>query len=306
MYSEGELIQRILDRFGDLPDGIGIGDDAAVVNIPAGFSALLCSDLLAEGSHFRRGVNPPDSVGFKAVAANVSDIGAMGGIPRYCLLSLAVSSDIGNPWIDAFLEGVASACGEFKVRLAGGDTSAAERIFVDVSMMGLVETGGEVRRGGARAGDGIWVTGDLGGSTLGLARIGNAPASDPAVRRHLYPRPRHALGRRLAAHVTSMIDVSDGLSVDLTHILVESGVSARIERNRIPRAPGSTLEQALHGGEDYELIMTATSLPSMLEEVPITRIGEIVGDGSNRIVLVDGSAEEVVIPHGWQHFSGGG
>ena len=304
MYSEATLIRKIRERFGNAAAEVAVGDDAAVVPLPQGFSAVLCSDLLAENTHFRRESHPPESIGHKAIAVNVSDIGAMGAIPGHCLVSLAVPADIEDEWIDGFLDGVAKACRRFEVELVGGDSSTAERIVVDVAMMGRVETGRSIQRCGARVDDGIFVTGHLGGSALGLEVLGtDRPACD-AVQRHLYPEPRHGIGRQVAARATAMIDTSDGLSVDLAHILTESGVSARIDRKAIPCFPGARFELALHGGEDYELIVTGPDLPSEIDGVPVTRIGTIVDGQSGRIVLVDGSSESVLEPAGWQHFGG--
>ena len=302
MYSEAVLIEKIRQRFPRIAAEVGIGDDAAVVALPDGFSALLCSDLLAENSHFQRETHPPDSIGYKAIAVNVSDIGAMGGIPTQCLLSLALPVDIEDGWVDEFLDGISAACLRFEVELVGGDSSSAEHVFVNVSMMGRVEPGKAVGRNRARTGDGIYVTGDLGGSSLGLSLIDSNPATHPSVHRHLYPEPRHRVGRRLASKASAMIDLSDGLSVDLGHILTESGVSARIERDRIPCHPGANMKLALHGGEDYELIITGVGLPAEVDGIPLTRIGEIVSDPSGRIVLASDSSEEVVAPGGWQHF----
>ena len=149
MYSEATLIRKIRERFGNAAAEVAVGDDAAVVPLPRGFSAVLCSDLLAEDTHFRRESHPPESIGHKAIAANVSDIGAMGAIPGYCLVSLAVPGDIEDEWIDRFLDGVEKACRRFEVELVGGDSSTAERIVVDVAMMGRVETGRSIQRCGA-------------------------------------------------------------------------------------------------------------------------------------------------------------
>lgn len=305
MYSEANLIHKIRERFRTVTAEVAVGDDAAVVGLPHGFSAALCCDLLVENTHFRRESHPPESIGHKAIAVNVSDIGAMGATPGHCLVSLAVPADIEDNWIDGFLDGVAKACQRFEVELVGGDSSMAEHILVDVAMMGRVETGKSVERCGARIDDGIYVTGRLGGSALGLTMLGTVGSAHDAVQRHLYPEPRHGVGRQIADRATAMIDTSDGLSVDLTHILTESGVSARIDREAIPCFPGARIDLALHGGEDYELIVTGRNLPSVIDGVPITRIGEIVNGKSNRIVLVGESGETVLEPSGWQHFRGG-
>ena len=305
MFTEKQLIERIRRRFGELSAGIGIGDDAAVVDLPPGSSTVLCADMLVEGTHFRRSTHPADSLGFKAVAINVSDVGAMGAVPAFALLSLAVPSDLDTQWAEDFLDGIAKACRAFDVHLVGGDSSMADQIFIDVSIIGHVRPGHAVDRGSARPGDGIFVTGSLGGSAEGLRLLEQGtPAHDEAVHRHLYPLPRHHIGQALAPRVTAMTDVSDGFSVDLTHILEESGVSARIEPMRIPCHAGIEIDLALHGGEDYELIVTGTGIPDHFEDVPITAVGQITESaGPHQIYLVTDSGEEILDPRGWQHFS---
>jgi thiamine-monophosphate kinase len=167
-------------------------------------------------------------------------------------------------------------------------------------MIGRVKMGSAVRRSGAKIGDRIYVSGTLGGSTRGLDLLRSGIVDDPAVKRHLYPEPRHEIGAAVATKAHSMIDVSDGLSTDLGHILDESKVSARIYRNKIPAAPGASNVEVLHGGEEYELILTAAS---SLDELPLTHIGEIIpSSGDHRIFLVDGAIESVLAPKGWQHF----
>jgi thiamine-monophosphate kinase len=297
---EGGLIQRIRKQFQDSGVVLGIGDDTAVLDIPEGHSVLFCSDLLAEDSHFIRGPHPPDSVGYKAVAVNVSDIGAMGGVPMHFVISLAAPADLELEWVDSFYSGVARACREFNVTLVGGDTSTAKSIFVDVAMVGCVKKGGAVRRSGAKPGDSIYVSGTLGGSIRGLALLRSGVRNDPAVERHLYPQPRHVIGAAVVSKAHAMIDVSDGLSTDLGHILSESGVSARIYKDRIPAAPGASDSEVLNGGEEYELILTSTA---NLDGFALTRIGEIIPSaGVHRILLVDGASESVLEPKGWQHF----
>jgi thiamine-monophosphate kinase len=294
---EGGLIQRIRAQFQDSGVVLGIGDDTAVLDFPEGHSILFCSDLVAEDAHFIRGLHPADSIGYKAVAVNVSDVGAMGGVPMHFVISLAAPGDLDVEWVDGFYSGIARACQEFKVSLVGGDSSTAKSIFVDVAMVGRVKTGCEIRRSGAKAGDKIYVTGALGGSARGLQLLRSGVSNDPAVQKHLYPQPRHEIGAAVALKAHSMIDVSDGLSTDLGHILEESKVSARIYMNRIPAASGATLDQVLHGGEEYELLVTASA------NIPLIEIGEILpSTGENQILLVDGSRESVLTPKGWQHF----
>jgi thiamine-monophosphate kinase len=300
---ETELIERIRRRFPTPSVPVGIGDDAAVLDVPHGHSLVFCSDLVAENTHFIRGMHPPDSVGYKAVAVNVSDVGAMGGTPMSFVISLAAPGELEVAWVDDFYSGVERACREFGVTLVGGDTSSASSIFIDVSMVGSVRAGGAVLRSGARAGDGIYVTGNLGASALGLELLRAGTTEGPAVQRHLYPQPRHRVGAAVAGLAHAMIDVSDGLSTDLMHVVRASGVSARISLDSLPRAEGAEDAHVLHGGEEYELIITAPELRPEVEGVAITRIGEIVPSvGEPHVVVVEASKESVLRPRGWDHY----
>jgi thiamine-monophosphate kinase len=302
---EDGLIARIRNRFPDSNAIIGIGDDATVLEVPAGHSLVYCSDLVAEGTHFLRESHPADSIGYKAVAVNVSDVGAMGGIPTHFLISFAAPGDLEIHWIDGFLDGIEKACRDFAVSLAGGDSAAAGHIFVDVSMVGKIATGSAVRRSGAQPGDRIYVTGSLGGSALGLEHLLAGDLDHPSVRRHLYPSPRHAVGSAVAPYVHAMIDVSDGLSTDLSRVLKESAVSARIHRDRVPKAPGSSDAQALHGGEEYELLIVAPELPDHVGGIPLACIGEVIAaqTGEQLLLVEDGGKEYLLKPEGYRHFS---
>jgi thiamine-monophosphate kinase len=300
---EHDLIERIRKRFHLSAIPLGIGDDAAVLALPAGNDLLFCSDLLVENTHFLRQMHPPESVGYKAVAVNVSDIGAMGGVPLHFLISLAAPGDLDLAWIDAFYSGVERACHELGVSLVGGDTSSAASIFVDVSMVGRVHSGRAVARSGAKPGDGIYVTGSLGASAHGLELLRSGDMGAPAVQRHLFPQPRHRVGARVADVAHAMIDISDGLSTDLNHIVMESGVSARIFQDKLPTAAGASESDVLHGGEEYELIIAAPELPTRVEDVALTRIGEIIqSKKENRLFLVVGNKESLLRPRGWDHY----
>jgi thiamine-monophosphate kinase len=300
---EHDLIERIRKRFHLSAIPLGIGDDAAVLALPAGNDLLFCSDLLVENTHFLRQMHPPESVGYKAVAVNVSDIGAMGGVPLHFLISLAAPGDLDLAWIDAFYSGVERACHELGVSLVGGDTSSAASIFVDVSIVGRVHSGRAVARSGAKPGDGIYVTGSLGASAHGLELLRSGDMGAPAVQRHLFPQPRHRVGARVADVAHAMIDISDGLSTDLNHIVMESGVSARIFQDKLPTAAGASESDVLHGGEEYELIIAAPELPTRVEDVALTRIGEIIqSKKENRLFLVVGNKESLLRPRGWDHY----
>ena len=299
---EGGLIRKIRERF-RAAVVVPIGDDAAVFDVPANESLVLCSDLLVENRHFVRDLHPPDAVAYKSIAANVSDVGAMGGTPLHFLISLAAPGNLDVTWIDGFLDGVERACADFEVSLLGGDSSSSDEIFIDVSMIGSVPQGRAIRRSGARHGDFIYLSGTVGGSMLGLELLKAGDRGNPAVQRHLYPQPRHKVGAAVRDQVHAMIDISDGLSTDLTHILEESKVSARIYKDRLPAWPGAEDRHILHGGEEYELIMAAPNLPNMIADVPVTRIGEIIDSQiANQVFLIDGSNESALRPQGWQHF----
>ena len=302
---ESGLIRKIRERFGpkagELP--VGIGDDAAVIDLPENYSLVFCSDLLAENTHFIRDLHPPDSIGYKAIAANVSDVAAMGGVATHFLISLAAPGDLDWIWLEAFFRGVEQACERFDIALAGGDSASSEHIFIDVSMIGRVRSGQAVRRSGAKIGDGIYVTGTLGSSAVGLERLKSGKMRDAAVERHLFPEPRYQVGAAVANQAHAMIDVSDGLSTDLTHIVEESKVSGRIYKDRLPIWPGAEEHHALHGGEEYELIIIAPELPAIVEGIPVTRIGEIIPSGlEHQLFLIDGTRESVLYPRGWEHF----
>ena len=298
---EGGLIRKIRERF-KADVAVPIGDDAAVFDVGPENSLVFCSDLVAEKTHFLRDLHSPESIAYKAIAANVSDVGAMGGTPRYFLISFSAPSDLSVSWMDSFLDGVARACADYDVALLGGDSASSDSIFVDVSMVGVVPKGKAIGRFGAKRGDSVYVTGALGGSIMGLKHL-KSGLRDEAVERHLFPKARHKVGASAREEAHAMIDISDGLSTDLSHILEESHISARIDKDRIPAWPGAEDREVLHGGEEYELIIVAPKLPDIIDEVPLTRIGEIVdSEGEDRILLIDRGQEQVLRPQGWQHF----
>jgi thiamine-monophosphate kinase len=277
---------------------LGIGDDCAIYR-PRGSAddLLFTSDMFIEGVHFLRETHKPAQAGRKALVRSLSDIAAMGGAPRFCLVSLCVPGWAGSAWVDRFFDGILDLAATTGTVLAGGDLSHGETLACDVTVCGAVPRGRALRRSGARPGHDIYVSGALGGSALGLeTNKGNAGVDTKkrkALRRHLCPEPRLALGKFLrekmrAASASSAIDLSDGLSLDLRRVCLASGVEAEIVAP--PRFPGASLEQALHGGEDYELLFTVPGgfqVPDRFEGLPLTRIGSIVrGDGG--VVRLDG------------------
>jgi thiamine-monophosphate kinase len=276
---------------------LGIGDDCAIYR-PRGSTddLLFTSDMFLEGVHFLRQTHKPAIAGRKALLRSLSDIAAMGGEPRFCLVSLCVPAWASDPWVDSFFDGILDLAASTGTVLAGGDLSRGEKLACDVTVCGSVPRGKALRRDGARPGDEIYVSGALGGSALGLET-----KKGKAFRRHLCPEPRLALGRFLRdkLHATSAIDLSDGLSLDLHRICLASGVNAKIVAP--PRFPEADLDQALHGGEEYELLFTVsrgTAVPGSFEGLPLTRLGSILR-GSGGAVRFNGKP---LPPLGYDHF----
>lgn len=292
----------------------GIGDDCAVLKIPPGHEALVTTDFSLEGIHFRRKWHPPEVVGHRCLTRGLSDIAAMGGKPIAAFLSLALPRNLPRNWPDRFVEGLLKLADASQVTLAGGDTAQSPgRILADIVVVGSIPKGTAIRRSGARPGHGIYVTGELGGSAAALAQLFSGRKLRPDLfPQHFHPRPRIPVGRYLRerALASAMIDISDGLSTDLSHICEESGVGAEIYADAIPRsrigrpAREVDLTFALHGGDDYELLFTASRnqrLPGRIAGVKVTCIGEITR--RRRMVLqgLDGAAL-ALRPQGWEHF----
>lgn len=289
--------------------GIGIGDDCAVLPMPKGHEALVTTDFTLEDVHFRQAWHPPDSVGHRCLARGLSDIAAMGGIPRTAFLSLAVPAKLLQRWIDDFMRGLLLLARNSDVRLAGGDTAQSPGgIMADIVVLGSVPTGKAVLRSGARIGDLIYVTGTLGESVAALYALRDSKKLRPKLYpKHFYPQPRLEVGRYLREKniATSMIDISDGLSTDLGHICDESGVGAVVYAEAVPRDRKIVdLPLALHGGEEYELIFTAAPdqrVPKQIAGVAITPVGEITRGKSINLATADGRTKPLK-PGGWQHF----
>lgn len=293
---------------GQIP--LGIGDDAAVLRFPAAHVVLVTTDFSLEGVHFRRDWHSAVSVGHRCLARGLSDIAAMGGEPVAVFLSLALPTKLPQKWADGFLRGLMKLAGQHGVTLAGGDTAESSNgILADIVVLGSAPRGKAVRRSGAKPGDSIYVTGELGASAQTLEKMYAHPQkklNQKKYPKHFFPEPRVAVGRYLRSHgmATAMIDLSDGLSTDLHHICEESGLGARISAELIPQAEGASLEQALHGGEDYELLFTAPAkrkIPRSIAGVTVTRIGEVVR--SKQVMLLRDGERTEIHPHGWEHFA---
>jgi thiamine-monophosphate kinase len=301
---------------------LGIGDDAALVSGTPGSHIVLTCDWFLEGTHFLRDKHPADAVGWKCLARAVSDIAAMGAVPRCFLLSLALPRELAASWLDDFLGGLRRAASRFGCSLAGGDTTEWRKVLINITAVGEVRLRQEVRRSGARPGDLIYVSGRLGEAELGLRllreRKRGLGGREPRLRKHLYPEPRLELGRWLSEKrvASAMMDLSDGLSSDLRRLCQASRVGAVIESNLLPtvhltereheRGVNSSSQLALHGGDDYELLFTvpkskAKQLPRSLGGVTITRIGEVTR-AREVMVTDDNGRSRVLKPHGWDPF----
>ncbi len=288
---------------------LGIGDDAAVLPSSPGLHTLLTTDFLTDGIHFRSDWTPGDLLGRKVLAVNLSDIAAMGGVPGAFVFSAGFPRSTDPHYALDVARGIASQARRFGAVLVGGDTCASRTLLVSVTLLGHVEPGREVRRSGARPGDGLYVTGSLGSSAAGLrllktgARLGRATgARAAAMRAHLDPEPRVVAGRvlGLTGLAAAMIDLSDGLAQDLPRLCAASGTGAVVEGAAIPVArPAAAVlggraaaRAALVGGEDYELLFTAR--PGHDDQVrrlarrmglPVSRIGQIVPKRSGVLIL---------------------
>ena len=330
LRGELEILQDIRRRAekSGRPPGLrlGIGDDCALLGVRPGEEVAVTTDLSIAGRHFRLDWHPPESVGHRALARGLSDLAAMGARPLAAFLSLGVPPNLtvargrGASWADRFFSGLLRLAEAHRTPLGGGDLAESPLAVADIVLVGAVPAGKALRRSGARPGDRLYVSGFLGGAAAGLARLAAAKrglrnAVDPArapsgVRAHLYPQPRVQTGlvlrrRGLAA---AAIDLSDGLSTDLAHLCEESRVGALLQTDLLPIAPGASLEQALHGGEDYELLFAArpsVRMPRSVAGVPVTPIGHITRrkPGQPLIRLAGGDKIAPLESKGWEHFS---
>ncbi len=308
---------------------LGIGDDCAILRPPTGHELLVTTDFSLEGRHFRRDLHPPASVGHRCLARGLSDLAAMGATPVAAFLSLALPNDLltsskGRRWVAGFFEGMRNLAAEHSTPLAGGDTagSPADLILADIVLIGSSPRGRALRRSTARPGDAVYVTGALGGAHAELTALlsSNRPSRATAAtpHPHFYPQPRLAVGAALLKKrlATSAIDLSDGLSTDLMHLCESSGVAAEIDRASLPLnpllaklPPDDALHAAINGGEDYELLFTASAtkrIPHRIAGVAITRIGTVLhrrqGRSTTTLIEADGKRHELK-PAGWQHLT---
>jgi thiamine-monophosphate kinase len=305
------------------PGGLGLTDDAALIECPPGHRLVATVDQAVEGVHFLPD-DPPELVAKKLLRRNLSDLAAMGATPRHYLVTSALPKSRNDDWVRRFAKGLAEDQHCFGVALLGGDSTATPGpAAFTLTAIGEVGVGREIRRGGARSGDRIWVSGTIGDAFLGLkVRRGEYPGLAPehraalTARFHL-PEPRTTLGPRLAGIAHAMIDVSDGLLADLGHICEVSGVGAEVRLARLPlsaaaqqivAADPAVAAQLAAGGDDYELLFTASieagaAIAELATElgVAITEIGLI--DTGERVRLVDEAGQEIPVAEaGWRHF----
>lgn len=303
---ERELIRRIRKvSAGSRSISVGIGDDTAVLRPPRGHELLVTTDFCLEGVHFRRDWFSAEEIGQKCLTRGLSDIAAMGGEPLACFLSIALPKSLPQKWVDGFQRGFTRLGKRYDCPLAGGDIAQSPSgVLADVMVIGSVPRGKAILRSGASPGDVIYVTGALGGAAAGLQRRFSRETRH-AKRETALHDPRISVGTQLRAIANSMVDLSDGLSVDLAHICEESGVGAVVNELLIPVARGAILDHALHGGEDYELLFTAPArkkVPIEIAGVPITEIGWIEKGSGVRITDMRNKPRELE-QKGWQHFS---
>lgn len=332
---EFDLIRALKQRYGATNHRVvrGIGDDAAVIASAPNRHCLLTTDLLAEGIHFDRRTAGFGDIGFRAATANLSDIAAMGGVPEYLLVSLAVPRDGTGRQVRQLYDGMMAACRPHRVRLIGGDTSASRGgWFLNITLVGSARSGRILFRSGARAGDDLYVTGTLGDSRAGLLLLQRRRSRADTgflrrdhrrllMQRHLRPTARIREGCWLseAKWATAAIDLSDGLSGDLRHLCTESHVGAVIELSALPissacrqyaRSIGQDPERfALAGGEDYELLFTVAyrqrrkfQRASARHRFQVTRVGKITpAEEGLRITLANGQ-QRPLPSTGYEHF----
>ncbi len=337
--AELEILRQLRHRAAAAPHTrvrLGIGDDCALLAPRPGEELAVTTDLSIEGRHFRLDWHPPESVGHRTLARGLSDLAAMGAVPAAAFLSLALPPELTRPgraarsWLDRFLDGFFALAHAHRVPLAGGDLAQSPVAVADIVLTGVVPRSRALLRSAARAGDRVCVTGSLGGAAAELAalaahprrfrRLTAATGSHP----HLYPQPRLAQGRRLLRLASAALDISDGLSTELAHLASASGVSIEIDASAIPLAPCATLDQALHGGEDYELLFTVpaeTRPPRQLAGVPVTVIGQVLlphalsksrpralprsparRDSAPSVTLLHNAQRHPLTPRGWEHF----
>jgi thiamine-monophosphate kinase len=316
--SEFDIIRRFFTRPARSA-ALGVGDDCALLVPKAGTTLAVTTDMLLAGRHFFADADP-EALGHKALAVNLSDLAAMGADPCWALLAIALPAE-DDAWLDAFARGFFALAERFGVELVGGDTNRGP-LAIAITAMGEVPQGLALRRGGARAGDDVWLSGATGEAALALAHLeGRARLEGTALAECLSrlhrPEPRVELGGRLRGIAHAAIDVSDGLLADLAHVAGASGLGAEVSLPAVPRAAALAAcaderlarECLLAGGDDYELVFTAppgkrAEVEALARELalPLARIGGTVA-GAAGVRLLDAEGAAVAAPRGWDHFA---
>lgn len=303
---EFDTLRAMFARWGPLARGIG--DDAALLDVPAGSRLVVSTDSAVENVHFKRAWLSPGEIAYRATAAALSDLAAMGAAPIGLVIALTLTDDWRAQAMQ-LADGFGAAARELGAPIVGGDLTRGSELSIGVTVLGSVEHA--LVRSGARAGDTVWVTGRLGGPLLALRALERGEVPAPEHReRFAHPVPRLREARWLAAHgATAAIDCSDGVAADTSHLAAASGARIVLQLDRLPLVPGATTGDASVGGEEYELIVTAPgTLDSRAFErefgIPITAIGrvEAAGSGAAGVEAYDG-AERVPLPRGHSHFS---
>ena len=326
---EHELIARVRARVPPAPAWIrlGIGDDAAIVMPARGMADVVTTDALVEGVHFERALVPPADIGARALAVNLSDLAAMGAVPRIAVVSFGLPAALPLADYDGMVAGLAALAAREHVAIVGGNiTRSPGPLFVDVTAIGAVHPRKALTRGGGRAGDALYVTGRPGGAAAGLAALTSGGAAAPrdadladAVARYRCPEPRGRLGVLVARNraASACIDLSDGLADAVHQLASASGTGAIIDAGVVPWHPAvarmwpraeDALVRALSGGDDYELLFAVPPRRRRAFEavairpggVPVTRIGRLTPEGR---VLLDLDGRQVPLPSGFTHFA---
>jgi len=303
------LIERITKKSKKKDVLIGIGDDAAVVKTKKGLE-ILTTDCLVEGDHFKKDWFTPQQIGMKAIEINVSDVAAMGGIPKYVLVSLCLPEDIDVDFVEDMYKGMWKTCGKYNIEIIGGNMTHSKQIIISITLTGEVSRKNLLLRSGAKIGDYIFVSGPIGNGRAGL-RVFQENLEDfgQVKKKYLEPRARLDFALKIAPYVNSMIDISDGLAPEIKHICDESKCGAVIYKEKIPinddvKSTARALNEdeynyALFGGEDFELVYTVTK--NNLKNVQGYIVGEIVK--GNEINLQDRGITKIIKEKGYDHFS---
>jgi thiamine-monophosphate kinase len=306
------------------PGALALTDDAATMSPPSGHELVVTTDAIVAGVHFLA-VDPPEDIARKALRVNLSDLAAKGAKPLAYTLTLALDNGTSDAWLERFVGGLATDQAQYGIHLAGGDSvSTVGPIWMSITAFGVVESGRMVRRAGAKAGDSVFVTGTIGDAALGLATaqgslVGSEEDRAMLLDRYRLPRPRSALAPAIAAFAHSAIDVSDGLAADFGHLCRASQVKGRISVDKVPlstaaqrvlTAEPGRLSEVLSGGDDYEILLTASAKSaSVLHSaagaagILLTEIGEIVDTSeTGEAALVDAGGRPVILKKaGWTH-----